>query len=313
MSSAWERLGRVLHAEGQRPWMTSHTQMPHAEPVEGSVVRVYFTSRNAANQSHIGWFVFDLERPGEVLDLASEPLMAPGAAGRFDDVGIMSSWMLREGGRRRFYVIGWNVPTTVPMHISIGLAEGPADGEPRIDRRLAGPILDRNPSDPFYVSTPCVLRDGANWRMWHLSGLDWAWKDGRALSRYDVRHATSRDGVAWIPDEAPALTLTHPGEMAIARPMVLSDPGVWRMWYCYRGETFPYRVGYAESADGRVWRRMDDNPLGLPPAGGGAFDGEMTCYPFVFDHGGERWMLYCGDGFGQAGLGLARLKKDRLS
>jgi hypothetical protein len=303
--SAWERLGLLLRAEGQRPWMASHTQMPHAEAVEGAVVRVYFTSRDAANRSHIGWFVFDLARPGEVLELATEPLMAPGPAGRFDDAGIMSSWMVREAGRRRFYVIGWNVPTTVPMHISIGLAEAPAGGPPRIETRPAGPILDRSPSDPFYVSTPCVVRDGDGWRMWYLSGLDWAWQEGRALSRYDVRHAVSSDGVAWTP-EAQAVLALGAGEVAIARPMVVRDSGVWRMWFCYRGEAFGYRIGYAESADGRAWRRLNDSPLALAPGGSG-FDGQMACYPYVFDHGGERWMLYCGDGFGEAGLGLARL------
>lgn len=304
---AWERLGLVLRAEGQRPWMASHTQMPHAEAVEGTVVRVYFTSRDAANRSHIGWFVFDLARPGEVLELATEPLMAPGPAGRFDDAGIMSSWMVREAGRRRFYVIGWNVPTTVPMHISIGLAEGSGDGPPSLETRLPGPILDRSPSDPFYVSTPCVLRDGKMWRMWYLSGLEWAWREGRAQSRYDIRHAVSPDGVAWTPEPQPVLALGA-GEVAIARPMVVRDPGVWRMWCCYRGEGFGYRIGYAESDDGRAWRRMDDHPLALAP-GETDFDAQMACYPYVFDHGGERWMLYCGDGFGQAGLGLARLNR----
>jgi hypothetical protein len=308
MAGAWERLGRVLVSDGQRPWMASHSQMPHAEVIEGSRLRVYFTSRDAQNRSHIGWFVMDLARPGEVLELAQAPLMAPGPAGGFDDVGIMTSWMVVEGGRRRFYTIGWNIPSSVPMHVSIGLAEGPADGPPTIDRRLAGPVLERNPSDPFYVSTPCVLRDGDQWRMWYMSGLDWAWRDGKPLSRYDVRHATSPDGLVWTPDPQTCLALEHPGEMAIARPQVVRDPDIWRMWHCYRGETFAYRIGYAESRDGRIWRRMDDDPLTLAPANDGGFDGQMTCYPYVFDHGGERWMLYCGDGFGQGGIGLARLK-----
>ncbi|MGZ6038928.1 MAG: hypothetical protein ACXWKR_09670 [Phenylobacterium sp.] len=310
-TSAWARMGLVLRAQGQRPWMISHSQMPHAEVVEGSVMRVYFTSRDAENRSHIGWFVMDLERPGKVLDLAVEPLMAPGPVGGFDDVGVMTSWMVREAGRRRFYTIGWNIPTSVPMHVSIGLAEGPADGPPVIDRRLPGPVLERNPADPFYVSTPCVLRDGERWRMWYMSGLDWAWRDGKPLSRYDVRHATSADGVAWTPDREVCLPLVHPGEMAIARPQVVRDADAWRMWHCYRGETFPYRIGYAQSEDGRTWRRLDDDPLTLAPAGGDAFDSEMTCYPYVFDHGGERWMLYCGDGFGQGGIGLAQLRRDR--
>lgn len=306
---SWERLGLVLRAEGQRDWMASHTQMPHAEHLEGSLYRVYFSSRNARNESHIGWFVIDLERPQAIVELAQTPLLAPGPAGRFDDAGIMGSWMLLHGGRRRFYTIGWNVPTRVFMHVSVGMAEGPADGPPRIDRRLPGPVLERNPVNPWYISCPCVLRTGDTWRMWYMSGLEWAWEAGKPASRYDVRHATSDDGVWWRPDEEACVPLAHPGELAIARPQIVPDQDIWRMWYCYRGESFAYRIGYAESEDGRTWRRLDDHPLRLDATGGGGFDSEMTCYPYVFDHEGDRWMLYCGDGYGHSGLGLARLKR----
>ena len=76
--TAWERLGLIFRAEGQRPWMRTHAQMPHAELIEGSVYRVYFTCRDEQNRSHVAWLVVDLERPSEVLELAAEPLLAPG-------------------------------------------------------------------------------------------------------------------------------------------------------------------------------------------------------------------------------------------
>ena len=306
--SAWERLGLVFRAEGQRPWMHTHAQMPHAEPIEGSLVRVYFTCRDEQNRSHIGWLVTDLQRPGEVLELAEAPLMAPGPMGGFDDAGIMSSCLVRAQGERRFYVIGWNVRASVPMHLSIGLAAGPAEGPPRITRRLAGPVLERNPANPFYVTCPWVLADGAGWSMWFTSGLEWGQGAGGApASCYNIWRARSPDGLAWTPDPQAALDLLHPRELAIARPVVVRDAGLWRMWSCHRGEDFDYRVGYAESEDGERWTRRDDHPLALPASGSG-FDSAATCYPFVFDHGGERWMLYCGDAYGQAGFGLARLR-----
>jgi hypothetical protein len=33
----------------------------------------------------------------------------------------------------------------------------------------------------------------------------------------------------------------------------------------------------------------------------------MQAYPFVFDEGGRRYMLYNGDGYGRTGIGLAVL------
>jgi hypothetical protein len=308
---AWERLGRIIRSDGQRDWMRSHAQMAHAEDLGGSLARIYFTSRDAQNRSHIAWLVIDLEQPDQILELAGEPLMSPGPLGRFDDCGVMSSWMVKADGERRFYVIGWNVRTPAPFHISIGLAIGPSEGAPRIDHRLAGPVLDRNPANPYYVSCPCVVSDGDGWRMWCLSGLDWKLGEAGPASRYTVWHARSGDGVGWISDPEACLGFEHPGELAIARPCVVRDGDLWRMWNSYRGEGWGYRVGYAESRDGATWRRRDDH-LNLSPSGSG-FDSEMACYPFVFDQMGERWMLYSGDGYGQAGMGLARLNDRRAS
>ena len=39
------------------------------------------------------------------------------------------------------------------------------------------------------------------------------------------------------------------------------------------------------------------------PARGG--DSEMIEYPFVFDHDGQRFMLYNGNGYGRSGFGVA--------
>ena len=38
------------------------------------------------------------------------------------------------------------------------------------------------------------------------------------------------------------------------------------------------------------------------------WDSEMICYPFVFDHKGERYMLYNGNDYGKTGFGLAILE-----
>ncbi|MDR3088446.1 MAG: hypothetical protein LBU39_01340 [Desulfobulbaceae bacterium] len=103
-----------------------------------------------------------------------------------------------------------------------------------------------------------------------------------------------------------AIDFAHDGEHAIARPSVLRDPDGWKMWYSFRGET--YRIGYAESPDGLVWTRLDEQ-AGIDVSATG-WDTEMIEYPFVFDHAGRRYMLYNGNGYGKTGFGLAVLEKD---
>ena len=77
------------------------------------------------------------------------------------------------------------------------------------------------------------------------------------------------------------------------------------MWYTFRGTS--YRIGYAESSDARTWIRKD-NEAGIDVSAG-EWDGESIEYPCVFDHGNERYMLYCGDGYGRTGFGLAVLEE----
>ena len=78
------------------------------------------------------------------------------------------------------------------------------------------------------------------------------------------------------------------------------------MWFSCRGRT--YRIGYAESADGRSWLRADERAgIGVSESG---WDSESIEYPHVFDHGGRRYMLYNGNGYGKTGFGLAVLESD---
>jgi hypothetical protein len=47
--------------------------------------------------------------------------------------------------------------------------------------------------------------------------------------------------------------------------------------------------------------------IGLSTEG---WDSEMIEYPFVFDHNGDRYMLYNGNGYGKTGFGLAVLSHE---
>jgi len=299
----WRKLGRVFCGEGQLPWMASHAQVPFAERIEGDLYRIYFTSRDTQNRSHIGWLELDITRHDRILRLVDAPLVAPGVPGRFDDCGAMMSWLVRHGGQRFLYYIGWNVRTTIPFHVSIGLAVGEESARTPAFDTYPGPILERSVADPYFCSNPCVLIENGRWRMWYLSGLGWAELAHGVSASYDIRYAESDDGIRWQPAGRVSLGLEGDGEYAIARPSVLRDNNGYAMWYCVRMRDRPYRLGSATSVDGLAWVR-DHGDSGLEPSVEG-WDSEMIAYPHVFDHGTDRYMLYCGNGFGQSGFGLA--------
>lgn len=82
---------------------------------------------------------------------------------------------------------------------------------------------------------------------------------------------------------------------------MLKDTNGYRLWFSSRGES--YRIRYAESDDGLVWRRVGDR-AGIDVSAEG-WDSEMIEYPCVFEHRGRSYLLYCGNGYGRTGFGIA--------
>jgi hypothetical protein len=148
------------------------------------------------------------------------------------------------------------------------------------------------------------LVENGKWRMWYLSCTEWEMVNGVPKHKYHIKYAESADGINWLREGKVAIDYAQDNEHAISRPSVIHDPDGWKMWYSYRGQS--YRIGYAESADGINWTRMDDR-VGIDVSKTG-WDSEMIEYPFVFDHDGKRYMLYNGNNYGITGFGLAVLE-----
>lgn len=282
--------------------MRSHAANCVAWPLDGSLYRIYFTTRDAQNRGSIGWVEIDLRNPLEVLKVCDHPVLTPGPVGAFDDSGASLSCMLRDGDSILLYYLGWNLGVTVPWRNSIGLAIS-KDGL-SFERVSPAPVFDRNEVDPFSMSYPFVMKDGDAWRMWYGSNLRWG-SEQRDMDHV-IKYATGTSPSTWKPSGAICIGIENPSEYAFSRPNVLREGDTWRMWYSYRGDA--YRIGYAESRDGITWHRRDDEAgITVSP---GEWDAQSVEYPWVFDHGGERYMLYNGDGYGRTGFGIAILESD---
>jgi hypothetical protein len=149
--------------------------------------------------------------------------------------------------------------------------------------------------------------------MWYISGTHWVNVEGRFEPVYVIKYCYSHDGLDWVRPNHLCIQPRHETE-AFSHPSVIKDAEVYRMWYCYRNShdyrdgAGAYRIGYAESADGLDWTRMDDRH-GLPVVESG-WDSTMTCYPFVTEVDNRLLMFYNGSGFGRTGFGCAFLERD---
>jgi len=299
----WEKLGRILEPVGQRPWLKSHAADPVPRHLGGDIYRIYCTGRDESGRGQIGWFEIDLRSPHHQLAFADESLLSPGPLGGYDDNGVVNACIVDVGDREYHYFSGMTLGVTVPFYFFVGLAISEDKGA-TLRKLHSAPILERNAVDPYLTGSPWVMFDRGMFRMWYTSGVRWVEEDGEPKHYYHIKYAESADGITW--NRAGIVAIDFVGsEYVAARPCVVHDGDLYRMWYSYRGES--YRLGYAESADGISWERRDDL-VGIDVSARG-WDADMIEYATVFDHGGERYMLYNGNGYGRSGIGLARLMR----
>lgn len=277
--------------------MQSHAMIPTPHDIGDGWIKLYFSGRNADNQSHIGWAAIDLSTPDVIRDISSEPVLRPGELGCFDDNGVTPSCIVQTGDTIRLYYIGWNPGSTVRMHLFGGLAISHDKGE-SFERWSRAPIIERGMYDPFLNTAPWVVGTNDGWLMYYVSGVGWVHKD---LPRYNIKLARSEDGLTWIRDGHVCIDFADDSENALARPYVLRDGNVWRMWFAYKGES--YRLGYAESVDGLNWKRADQL-VGLDVSKSGE-DSSMMEYAAVLQNNGRRLMYYNGNDYGRGGIMLA--------
>lgn len=296
----WVKKGLVLSPAGQREWVTTHAMLPVADHIRDDIYRVYFSGRDKMNRSLTGYVEIDVTKPQNILRLSQEPVLGLGQLGAFDDNGVSPTWLINRGAEKYLYYFGWNKGSMVRAAEVSGLAISKDGGETFV-RHSRAPVIDRSDAEPFQILViSCILIEGNTWRMWYDSADVWQTSE---LPRYNIKYAESSDGINWIRQGVVSVDYKSANESRVSRASVLKEDGQYKMWHCYAMDSGGYRMGYAESEDGIRFERMD-NKVGLDVSDTG-WDSEMVCYPYVFVHKGQKIMLYCGNGYGRTGFGLA--------
>lgn len=292
----WKKHGTVFRPDPTLWWSRTHAMIPTPEQIDGPLYKIYFSGRDDQNRSQVGYFTVSMEQPNQIISQSTEPVLGPGRLGAFDDNGVSPSCLVKEGYRRFLYYIGWNPGSTTRMHIYGGLALSEDNGQ-SFKRYSEAPIIERCRVNPFINTGPFVLRTPSGWNMYYVSGVEWVNKD---LPRYNIQLATSDDGLTWNRDGHVCIDF-EAGENALARPYVLLEDGVFKMWFAAKGDS--YQLKYAESKDGRNWKRL---PIeGMNSVAPDNSDSEMAEYACVIRHIGKSIMYYNGNNYGHGGILLA--------
>jgi|SRR5450830_82688 len=306
MSNKWQKLGLLYCPSGanRHPKLLSHAANPLPVLIDGDIYRIFFSGRDANNRSSVGAVDIDIVKR-KVIQEHRQPFFENGPEGSFYADGVSIGNCYEIDGKRFMLFMGWQTPQDEHWRGDIGRIIVKPDLSLELESEV--PFMGSDSVDPISLSYPWVVKNArGDYDMWYGSTI--AWDAGNGEMLHVINCATSADGYNWD-REGLAIPYKLGVAQAFSRPTVARDAqGGYEMWFSYRngsGET--YRIGYAVSKDGSAWE-LALNEVGIDVSTEG-WDSEMIEYPFVFDHKGQRYMLYNGNGYGKTGFGLAILSR----
>lgn len=294
----WKKLGNIFNTPGNHPLALTHAANPTSEVLSDTLLRVYYSSRAFDQRSSI--FSVDINIDGEKIEVNKDTItlhLQPGDIGLFDDTGVSMGWLLKFDQVKYLYYLGWNLGKNVPWRNSIGLAIS-ENGSP-FKKYSKAPVLDRNNLNPYSISYPCVIKENNLFRMWH--GSNQSWGATQEEMNHCLTYAESSDGKNWESKDIISVGFHHESEYAMSKPSVIFEDNIYKMWYSFRGKS--YRIGYAESENGKIFTRKDDL-AGIDISNEG-WDSKTIEYPNIFKLNNRKYLLYNGNNYGLTGFGLA--------
>ncbi|MDC1153787.1 hypothetical protein OAT05_00710 [Candidatus Pelagibacter sp.] len=281
-------------------WSKTHAMLPTPLKLNSDIYRIFFGTRNKKNQSSIGFIDYNL-RTFKVINKSTSPILEKGGLGTFDDNGVLPSSLIKYKKKIYLFYIGWKPGSTTRYSLIAGLSFS-KDLKSKFKKYQESPILYCNKNEPYSILTaPSVYKENKFFYMWYVSCNKWINKD---LPTYDIKFAKSKNLVDWIQTGKVCIKLKK-NERAVARPFVIKERKIFKMWYSYEKFNSGYQIGYAESKNGINWKRLDHK---IRFKGNVLLNNQMRAYSVIIQHKKNKYMFYNGNDYGKFGIHLAKLE-----
>src|SRR6266511_2921641 len=195
----WGKLGRIYVPDGRLPWACSHAANPVAEPIDGDLFRIYFSSRDDKNRSSIGFVDIDITE-GHHAPFTRYSRFPIVELSEVDPYTISYPWVAIEGGKFRMWYgsnTAWGARKEDMRHL-IKYAESTDGIHWTRNNTIA---IDFDGLDEYAICKPCVRKDRDRCHMWFCAR-------GKA---YRIYHAESHDGITWRRTVEPVIDVSDSG------------------------------------------------------------------------------------------------------
>jgi hypothetical protein len=296
--SKWIKKGNIFDKH--------RAQLPVVDPYPDRY-RIYYSTRDTGGKSIPMFIEVDKNNISQLITPPTEVNIKLGNPGTFDWAGIMPTEIVSFKGIKYLYYIGWSLRKDVPYHNSLGLAISNDNGI-TWQKYSLGPVFSTNSIEYGYVGTAGIIIEDGLWKMWYLSCREWKPHNGKLEPIYDIKYATSVDGISWIPGNTTAIELQN-NEGGISSARVFKYKNQYHMIFSVRGainyrsdKTQSYRIKSAHSANGIIWERTSEPIIDISNAD---WENFMVCYPYIINNNDHYIMFYNGNNFGETGIGYA--------
>src|SRR5689334_18321911 len=165
----WIKKGLVWGPDGSKSWARHSALQPTALVLDDRI-RVFSGVRDEQGVGRVVFVDVGRDDPARVLTVSDRPVLDIGAAGCFDDNGVIPCAAVRRDDDRVFlYYAGYQIPQRAKFLAFGGLAVS-IDGGESFQRYSEVPVLERAPGEVFFKATHCVLFDEGTWKMWYSTG-----------------------------------------------------------------------------------------------------------------------------------------------
>lgn len=307
----WDKKGKIFdHDTFSMDWFKKNAMMALPYALNDKVIRLFVTLCDADNVGRIGYVDVDADNPGLILDYSRKPVIDIGESGTYDDNGVVTGSLFTMGEKLYLFYSGYQLARKIPYMIFSGAAVSGDKGETFKKLNKDVPLLDRIPTEKNFRCVPNIIQQGTTFKMWYLADClqqsAWLISDtGKMQPVYSERYLESDDLLNWEGAGEPVLRFESEDEHGLSIGSIWMEDSIYKCIYSIRTLSKGYRLGYAESRDGKHFLRKDEElNIDVTP---GAFDSKMMCYAKIFSIKNKTYLFYSGNHYGMEGIGYAEL------
>ncbi len=302
----WIKHGIIWKPNTNLSWSFSHATCPTPLIINEDTLRIYYQSRDKDNVGRIGFIEVDPKNPSKITKEHNKVVLDVGRPGSFDDNGVFQTSIVRISKNTLYlYYVGFEICKNIRYRLLTGLAISEDNGI-SFNRFSDCPILERSDHETNFRAGPFVIKEKDIFKMWYVAGDSWENINGKEMPIYHLRYIESDDGINWPKKGQVVLNIDQKKEHGFGRPYIYKKNEDYRMHYSIRKRNpLNYRMGYASSKDGIVWKRKD-NEIGLTVSDRD-WESDSVEYGAEVTIKGKTWLFYNGNDFGKDGIALAEL------